>query len=106
MGMPTQPTPLKLNDANLQRLIRDAASDTARVFFPKHAKQRMLERNITPTQVYQCLRRGSVSEPAHMNLHGNWQCTLKWRHAGDDVSVAAALERDDDGHWVVVITVF
>jgi hypothetical protein len=77
MGMPTEPIPLKLNDANLQRLIREAAADTARVYFPKHATQRMRERAITPTQVYECLRRGSVSEPAHMNLHGNWQCTLK-----------------------------
>ncbi|MBN3756807.1 DUF4258 domain-containing protein [Paraburkholderia sp. Tr-20389] len=106
MGISIQPIPLKLNDANLQRLIREAAADTARVFFCKHAKQRMKQRRITPTQIYDCLRRGAVSEPAHMNLHGSWQCTLVWRHAGDDVSVAAALERDDEGDWIVVVTVF
>jgi hypothetical protein len=66
----------------------------------------MRERTITPTQVYECLRRGSLPEPAHMNLHGNWQCTLKWRHAGDDVSAGATLERDENGHWIVAITVF
>jgi hypothetical protein len=49
MGMPIQPIPFKLNDTNLQRLIREAAADTARVFFSPHAKKRMRERKITPT---------------------------------------------------------
>jgi hypothetical protein len=106
MGILLQPLPFKLNDANLQRLIREAAADTARVFLAPHARKRMRERKITQTQVYECLRRGTVSEPAHTNLHGNWQCTLTSRHAGDDVSVVAALERDDAGDWIVVITVF
>ena len=46
MGMPAESIPLKLNDANLQRLIHEAAADTARVYFPKHATQRMRERAI------------------------------------------------------------
>lgn len=66
----------------------------------------MRERKITPTQVYECLRRGAVSEPAHLNIHGNWQCTLTWRHAGEEITAAAALERDDNGDWVAVVTVY
>lgn len=106
MGMKTQPIPFKLNDENLKRLIRETAENTGRVFFVPHARQRMKERKITPTQVYDCLRRGNISEPDHINMHGNWQCTLTRRHAGDEVTVAAALERVEDGNWVAVVTVY
>lgn len=106
MGMVASPIPLKLNDENLRRMIREAAEDTARVFFTGHAKKRMRERKITRTQVYDCLRRGNIAEGAHLNIHGFWQCTLNWKHAGDDISVAVALERDDGGDWAIVITAF
>ena len=106
MGMPAEPIPFRLNDQNLRHLISETAKDSGRVFYTPHAKQRMRERKITLTQVLDCLRCGTVSEPAHTNLQGNYQCTLTRRNAGDLVRVAAALERDEDGDWVVVITVF
>ncbi|MCI3206533.1 hypothetical protein DBA20_16370 [Pandoraea capi] len=106
MAQDNQPIPFRMNDANLLRMIREASADTSRVQFSKHSKQRMRQRKITPTQVYECLRNGQVSEPAHENIHGHWQCTLQRRHAGDDVRVAAAIMHDDHGRWVVVITVF
>jgi hypothetical protein len=106
MGMPIQPIPIRLNDVNLRRLIREAAVDTARVFFTPHTKKRMRERKITPTQIHDCLRHGSVSEPAHTNAKGHWQCSLTRRHAGDEVTVVTVLERDENGDWVVVVTVF
>jgi hypothetical protein len=106
MGMASNPTPFRLNDQNLRCLISDTAKDSGRVFITPHAKQRMCERNITRAQVLDCLRNGSVSESAHTNLQGNWQCVLTRRNAGDDVRVVAALERSEDGDWVVVITVF
>jgi hypothetical protein len=106
MGMQNQPIPFKLNDTNLQRMIREAAADTARVFFTSHAKKRMRERKITSTQVYECLRKGVISDHARVNIKGSYQCTMTWRHAGDEVSVAAALERDDAGNWVAIVTVF
>jgi hypothetical protein len=52
------------------------------------------------------LRNGMVSEPAHTNIQGNWQCTLTRRNAGDEVRVAAAIERAKDGDWVTVTTAF
>lgn len=100
------PIPFRLNDENMRRLLREAASDTSRVFITTHAKQRMRQRRITPTQVYDCLRNGAISEPAHLNIKGHWQCTLLRRHAGDEISVAAALERNDDGNWIAVLTVY
>jgi hypothetical protein len=106
MGMVSSPTPFRLNDQSLRRLISDAAGDTSRVFFTAHSKQRMKERKISPTQVYDCLRNGLVTEPAHTNIHGHSQCTLTRRNAGDEVRVAVALERAENGGWVVVLTVF
>ncbi len=106
IGVNSVTIPFVLNDRNLLRLLRAAARDTSRVFMTSHAKQRMRQRKITPTQVYDCLRKGAITEPAHVNIHGHWQCTLMRRNAGDDVCVAAALERNDDGDWVAVITVF
>jgi len=97
MGMPAEPIPFRLNDQNLRRLISDTAKDSGRVFITPHAKKRMRERKITLTQILDCLRNGAVSEPAHANLQGNYQCTLTRRNAGDLVRVAVALERTEDG---------
>ena len=106
MGMTPVMIPFALNDRNLLRLLRAAAGNTSRVFVTSHAKQRMRQRKITSTQVYDCLRKRVITEPAHANIHGHWQCTLMRPNAGDEVCVAAALERKDDGDWAVVVTVF
>lgn len=100
------PLPLQLNDANMLKLVRDAAKDTSNVFFEPHAKQRMRKRKITPRHVYECLLKGSIEEPAHLNIRGNWKCTLRHVWAGDDVRVVAVLEKDDQGNWIAVVTVF
>jgi hypothetical protein len=106
MGMPTEPTPFRLNDQSLRRLIADTAKDASRVSTTPHADTRMIQRHITLAQVLDCLRNGLVSEPAHTNIRGNWQCTLTRRNAGEKVSVAAAIERAEDGDWIIVVTVF
>lgn len=72
-----KPVALPINDANMLRIIRELAQDTGNVFIEPHAKKRMRERNITPTQVYACLRKGVIDEPAHENIRGNWKCTLR-----------------------------
>ena len=88
------------------RIIRELAQDTGNVFVEPHAKKRMRERNITPTQVYACLRKGVIDEPAYENIRGNWKCTLRHQHAGDLVRLAAVIEKDDNGEWIAVVTVF
>lgn len=57
------------------------------------------------SQVLGCLRKGIVSEPAHVDVHGNWKATLERQCAGDVVRVAVALERQEDGDLAVVVTV-
>lgn len=105
MGV-VDPIPLPMNDANMLRLIRDLAQDTQNVFLLPHAKQRMKQRRITLTQIYACLRAGSIYEPAHTDIRGDWKCTLQHLSAGDDIRVAAVIKCDDQGNWIAVITVF
>jgi hypothetical protein len=101
-----KPVALPINDANMLRIIRELAQDTVNVFFEPHAKKRMKQRGITTTQVYACLRKGVIDEPAHENIRGNWKCTLRHQHAGDLVRLAAAIEKDESGDWIAVVTVF
>lgn len=88
------------------RIIRELSQDSGNVFYEPHAKKRMRERKITPTQILACLRKGVIDEPAHENIRGNWKCTLRHQHAGDLVRLVAAIEKDDGGDWIAVVTVF
>lgn len=96
--------PLGMNDEQLRKRLAELSEDSARVQFSRHARQRMRQRKVIASQVLEVLRQGVVVEPAHRNIHGNWQCTLERRVAGDLVKVAAALY-EAEGDWVVVITV-
>jgi len=102
----SEPLPFRLNDTNMLRLIRQIAADSGSVYFAAHAMKRMKERRITRSQVMACLRNGTIDEPAHTNIKGNLQCTLRHRHAGDLVKAAVAVEKEESGNWIVVITVF
>lgn len=102
----TKPIQLPINDANMIRIIRELAQKSENVFIEPHAMKRMKQRNITPTQVYACLRKGVIDESAHANIRGNWKCTLRHQHAGDLVRLTAVIEKDENGDWIAVVTVF
>lgn len=105
MGM-AESIPLRMSDAAMLRIIRRLAQDSCNVFVTAHARKRMKQRRITLMQVLSCLRKGSIGEPAHQDISGSWKCTMTYRWAGDEISVAAALQRDEDGDWIAVVTVF
>ncbi|MGH8811521.1 MAG: DUF4258 domain-containing protein [Advenella sp.] len=68
-----------MNDATVLRIIREIAKDTSRIFIVKHARQRMRERKISMSQVYMCIRKGHIVEPAHLTIHGarsNVPCSI------------------------------
>jgi len=100
------PIPRRVSDAGLLRLIRQLAQDSSNIYLESHARLRMKQRKISNSQVLACLRRGDIHEPAHQDIRGRWKCTLKYRWAGDEIHAAVALERDEDGAWVAVVTVF
>lgn len=57
------------------------------------------------TQDLYCLQRGNMVEPAHQDIKGCWKCTLEALVSGDLIKVAAALDKDESGEIVLVITV-
>lgn len=105
MGMASPVLRLQMNDVSLVRKIAELASDSSRVVLTLHAKRQMKRRRILLTQVLHCLRKGKVIEPAHLDIHGCWKCTLETLISGDRIKVAAALSADETGECVVVITV-
>lgn len=94
-----------MNDATLKRKIADLARDSSNVLIAPHARKRMRERRIQLTQVLRVLTRGNVIEPAHLDIHGCWKCTLHLTVSGDSIKLAVALGEDALKNKVVVITV-
>ncbi|PJX23860.1 hypothetical protein CAP48_12355 [Advenella sp. S44] len=78
MGM-VQALPCKMNDAKMLKIIREIAENTSRVYILKHAKVGMQERKISQTQIYSCLHKGSIVEPAQLSVYGDWKCTMRRR---------------------------
>ena len=77
------PLPFALNDANFLKRLRSAAADSAHVLVMPHAKKRMRERKISMVQILACLKKGTISEPAHLTQFGDWKATVTHRAAGD-----------------------
>lgn len=98
--------PIRLNDANALRIVRDLAAKSANVYVTSHARVRMLQRNITLKQVLCCLRAGFIFESAHLDIKGDWRLTMRHLIAGDDVKVAVALKQGACGKMIAVVTVF
>lgn len=86
--------------------IKAAASVSARVFFTKHAQTRFEERDISTLDVLDCLRHGRVVEGPAQSAKGNWQFTVSRFCAGEVVTVAGALELDEAGDYIIVITAY
>ena len=96
---------MRLSDAGFLKKLRVIAKDSNRVVLTKHAKLRMRQRRINDRQVFECLRKGRIVEPAHLTIQGDWKATLEHQDAGDVVRVAVAIERLEDGELAVVVTV-
>jgi hypothetical protein len=93
--------PLRLTTAAALEIIRDLANDTSRIAFVPHAKKQMRSRRINRTQVYRCLRHGTIIEGPYKDIKGSWKCTLAHFTAGDNVKVVVAFESQE---CLVVIT--
>lgn len=104
MNSNIKPLPLALNDANFLSRMRGVLA-TRSLFLTAHAKERMKERKVSIRQIIECVSKGTVDEPAHINAHGNWSATVAYFTGGDYVKVATAISEDDKGELIVVITV-
>lgn len=95
---------MDLTPANAKKYISGIAQNSNRIFYTKHANQRMKERKITTFQVECCLRHGKVAENPYRDEHGNWMVKLEVLTAGDSVTVVVAIDRDSKGELILVIT--
>ncbi|PHS73498.1 MAG: hypothetical protein COB22_02060 [Cycloclasticus sp.] len=89
-----------------KNLIKKIAKDSSRVIFTKHAEKRMCTRKITRTQVLKCLTHGHIVEGPALSIKGNMEMKIEVMSAGEIIAVVTALEKDELGNFVVIITVF
>lgn len=84
--------PINLSAPVAQRLVREVAADSSRVFLTRHARVRMRERKIDRTQVFDVLRRGRIAEAPARQPGGEWKFTMQRITMGNDVTVAVVLD--------------
>lgn len=96
--------PFILNDANFLLRVRDILQARS-MFLTDHAKKRMVQRKVSSQQILQCLQRGSIEEPAHLTIYGDWSATIGYFTGGEYVNVAVAITKDNKGEVIIVITV-
>lgn len=77
----TNISPMRLTAAIAEKRIHEMAALTKNVIFGRHARERMVEREIFDVDVLRVLRTGHVDEPPELTEHNEWKCkvTLKIR---------------------------
>lgn len=97
---------MELTAHSALQVIKETIADSSRVFFSQHAKERMLERELTDRQVMRVLEHGRITEGPARAAKGNWIMTVEGISAGDRISVPVALDHDDaSGNYTIIITV-
>jgi len=97
---------MNLTAKKATQMVRALTADSSQVFFTRHAEDRMKARKVTRTQVLRCLTKGRIVEGPAKGVKGNWEFRLECVSAGDALNVAAALDSDGNGNFVVVITAY
>ncbi|MDO8907320.1 MAG: DUF4258 domain-containing protein [Pseudohongiella sp.] len=104
MGM-TNPTPIPaINKYTVARAIKAAAEQSENIIITNHAKQRMIERGITRSEVNRCLRHGQQQGKGFINDKSNWQVELLHTVAGRRLAVQAVLIEEERRTVIVVTT--
>jgi len=110
----TAPIPLIKPDDAVAQLREIARTATERLFFSDHAEQRMIEREVTRTQVRRVLHSGELIgqprwETDSITSECGWKCKFRGISAGARVSVVAKLvvnRESPDELPAVVVTVY
>lgn len=103
---PSNVLQMNLSVPSAKKLVQEIAQDSCRVFFTHHAEKRMEERKITRTHIIRCLLKGEIAEGPARGSNGNWQLTMKSYSAGSPVTVVIALDYDNIGNHIIVITAY
>ena len=99
--------PRNLTDDTAIALVRELAAEGGRVVFTSHARQRMVERDVSSQQVLNVLLRGQISESVTWKQdRQNYHLSIRALTAGDEVTVGCVIEVEMlMGQVVTVITV-
>lgn len=97
---------LDLTPAKAKEQIGSIAKYSERIFFTRHAEERMHERKITRTQIQRCLCHGRIIEGPYRDTYGDWKVTIETLSAGDPIKVVAVLQKDKNGSLILIITAY
>lgn len=104
--MPESPSTvanLRLTPAAAEQRIHRRSVDTSNVALTKHAKERMLERDIFSPDLYEILRTGHVEGSPIKTPEGEWKCKITRQLKGRRVAGAVVVLTNKEK--IVVITV-
>jgi hypothetical protein len=99
---PLLPFPLPKKKA--LEIIRELSEVSERIFYSPHAKARMIERGVNMPDVMDCLGKGQITEGPFQQPGGDWRFTISWFKAGSPLQVVGAIDIDDDGTFLVIVT--
>ena len=102
----SQIKPFKPRESSVRLWLKEAGEGKRRLLISVHAVKRMKERRIGRRQVLETLKHGTISEPLHQDVRGDWRCNVSWRYAGERITLGVVLKLQDSGEWVVIATVF
>lgn len=98
--------PFKPSEQRAKQWLKEAAQGKRRLLFSSHAEKRMRQRRIGRRQVLETMIHGTISEPLHQDIQGDWRCNISWHHAGLRVTVGTVFKLHENGEWVIIATVF
>ena len=70
-----------------------------------HATIRKGQRHVSDLEILKCLKNGRVVESVHRTTHGNWKLTIGHYLMQRNLHVAVALDNNEDGNYIIVVTV-
>ena len=96
-----------LSEAAARSKLRELAKDSSKVFYTDHARKRMKQRMITPSQILCCMEHGQFEEGPYRETNGSWKMKLSVISAGDVISVVVVLDYDDitKDHSIVITVI-
>ncbi|MES3008982.1 MAG: DUF4258 domain-containing protein [Pseudomonadota bacterium] len=86
---------------------RLSSEDKGGVKISQHAKQRMIERQVSIVQVLNVMKRNSsrMNEGPYQAANGDWKCEIEGSAAGAVIKLALAIRTSAPLEAVIVITV-
>lgn len=93
---------LAKTNVQLQRIIQRASKDSRLVVITQHAAERMVDRNISRSEVDNCMRIGCIHRAPEPNrAMGSLECRMEGYVAGRHLAVIVAI-CDEDPSMIVV----